>query len=111
MKVHFKYQKLTWVAPKLIATPIKGPAIKNFNTLLKKISSYMGVPKFWLTATAKLIHPHHKFTMGGAPNFIPIIDNGYIMGLYKRLNKKIHNLKIKDFMAPINFNFCFYAEN
>lgn len=111
MKVHFKHQKLTLVTPKLIATPFKGPTINNFNTLLRKISYYIGVPKFWLTATSKLIHPHHKFSMGGTPNFIPIIDNIYIMGLYKRLNKKIHNLKIKDFKAPINFNFCFYAEN
>ena len=46
MKAHFKHQKLTWVTPKLMATPIKGPTINNFNTLLKKISSYMGAPKF-----------------------------------------------------------------
>ena len=71
MKAHFKHQKLTWVTPKLIATPIKGPTINNFNTLLKKISSYMGAPKFWLTATSKLIHPHHKFTMGSPQTLYP----------------------------------------
>lgn len=109
MKAHFKHQKLTWVTLKLIATPIKAPTIKNFNTLLKQIFSFTGAPKLWLPATTKLIYPHPKFTIAGAPNFIPIIENGYIMELYKRLYKKINNLRIEDSKADMNFNFCFYA--